>query len=267
MTEETDVPQDGTDAIVVHETLDNAPAEEAAETIAPKSDDSTDQQTEAEETGQADETGEPPVKKKPWWEKRFDELAADKHAERRRAEAAEARLQALEQQYWPPAPATPPDQWDDPEGHTRWLIEQAKREALEEIKQTQRLSTYGEKVAKFAEGHPDYAELVANNPDLTITPNMANVIFESDLGPQVAYHLGQNPAEARRIAALPDYRQAAELGKLEAKLSQPAVPPPARTPPPPPPATVAGLSAGLQKGPEEMSMAEYIKAREAGQIT
>jgi hypothetical protein len=263
MSEETDAPEGGAEAIVVHETLDPAPVVETP--VAEIADDTAAQQTEAEETGQADETSEAP-KRKPWWEKRFDELTADKHAERRRAEAAERRLQALEQQpqVEQRQAETPPDRWDDPEGYDRWIIDRAKTEVRAEFTREKTVSTYAERVAKAREAKPDF-DSVTTNPDLTITPAMAQVIVDSDIGPEVAYHLGTNPQEAARIAALPQHRQAAELGKLEAKLSQPApAPAPTRNPPPPPPQTVAGLSAGIAKAPEDMSMSEYIKWRSKG---
>lgn len=255
MTEETDAPQGGTDGIVTHETLDD-PSQVEAQT----SDDTAEQQTEADKTGQADETGDTP-KRKPWWEKRFDELTAKRYEAEREAAYYRGIAEGRTPQAQPQAEQAPPDRWDDPEGYDRWLINEAATRAREELTQTQRLSTYGEKVAKFSEAHPDFAELVTHNRDLSVTPNMANVIFESDYGPQVAYHLGQNPQEARRIAALPDYRQAAELGKLEATLSQPKAQQ-QRTPPPPPPQTVGGVSAGLTKTMEEMSFAEFKAMRD-----
>jgi hypothetical protein len=257
MSEETDAPEGGTDEVVVHETLDAA--SEVETPVVEQADDTTAQDTGTDESGQADETSEAP-KRKPWWEKRFDELTADKHAERRRAEAAERRLQALEQQASPPAKAEAPEYYDDPEGYNRWIIEQAKAEVREEFTREKTVSTYAERVAKAREAKPDF-DSVTTNPDLKITPTMAEVIVESDIGPEVAYHLGTNPQEAARIAALPLARQAAELGRLEAKLSQPPAAPAQRTPPPPPPQTVGGISAGLAKSPEEMSMPEYIAWR------
>jgi len=60
---------------------------------------------------------------------------------------------------------------------------------------------------------------VAYSPTLMITATMAMTIKESEIGPELAYHLGTNPAEARRIAALTPLSQARELGKLETKLA------------------------------------------------
>jgi hypothetical protein len=48
---------------------------------------------------------------------------------------------------------------------------------------------------------------------------MADVIMASDTGPDVAYYLGTNPQEADRIASLPPFLQAKEIGRLETKLA------------------------------------------------
>src|SRR4029434_2460073 len=45
-------------------------------------------------------------------------------------------------------------------------------------------------------------------------------IVESELGPQLLYHLATHTDEAERIAELPELRQIAELGKLETQLTR-----------------------------------------------
>ena len=258
MTEQTDAPEGGAEAIVVHESLDAAPEVETP--VVEQADDTTAQDASTEETGEADDAGAEPTKPKqvPWFQKRIDELTAKRYEAER--DAAYWRGKAETPTVQPEAQAVP-DRWEDPEGYDRHLIEQAKKEVRSELQRDRAASTYQERVAKVREAKPDF-DSVTGNPALPVTPTMANVIFESDVGPEVAYHLGTNPGEAARIAALPEYRQAAELGKLEAKLSQPAPAP--RTPPPPPPQTVKGLSAGLNKTPDEMTMAEYKAWREGG---
>jgi len=238
------------------------------------SEDTAEQQTGADEPGQADETGDTP-KRKPWWEKRFDELTAKRYDAEREAAywrgIAEGRTpnqQATETRQDGPPREDQFDSYDEYEqARIDYAVEQRLRQAEAAKAQQAVLQTYEERVARLREAKPDY-DSVVNNPTLRITPIMADVIRESDAGPEVAYHLGTNPQEAARIAALPPHRQAAELGKLEIRLSSTAQPQakPNRNPPPPPPQTVAGLSNGLNKAPEDMSMAEYVAARKAGQI-
>jgi hypothetical protein len=79
-------------------------------------------------------------------------------------------------------------------------------------------SSYAEREEEARSKYDDF-EAVAYNPDLPITDEMAEVIKDSALGPDVAYHLGKNPAEARRIARLSPLAQARELGKIEATLA------------------------------------------------
>ena len=78
---------------------------------------------------------------------------------------------------------------------------------------------------------------VAEQDGLQISLPMARAIMMEDNGPAVAYHLGQNPEEAARIAAIPDpLRQTVEMGKIFAALA-PATEPrqqaqPSKAPPP-----------------------------------
>ena len=69
------------------------------------------------------------------------------------------------------------------------------------------------RVKTFTEDHADFID-VASNPATQITKEMGEIIKASENGPELAYHLGQNPAEAQRIALLPSSLQAFELGKL-----------------------------------------------------
>jgi len=238
------------------------------------SEDTAEQETGTDEPGQADDAGEETATKRvPWFQKRIDEVTAKKYEAEREAAywrgIAEGRTP---QQPVAQAQEGPPreDQFESYEDYEQaridYAVEQRLRQAEALKAQQAVLQTYEERAARLKESKPDY-DSVVGNPALRITPIMADVIRESDAGPEVAYHLGTNPQEAARIAALSPHRQAVELGKLEARLSAPAQPAKAnRTPPPPPPQTVAGLSNGLNKAPEDMSMAEYVAARNAGQI-
>jgi hypothetical protein len=74
------------------------------------------------------------------------------------------------------------------------------------------------------EKYDDFAEVVGDE-DNAITYVMANAIFEIDepgLQADVAYYLGNNQKEAKRISRLSPVRQAGEIAKLEIKLSDKA---------------------------------------------
>lgn len=70
-----------------------------------------------------------------------------------------------------------------------------------------------------SEVYEDFEEVV--NADMEITPIMRDALFELDLNiqPNVAYYLGKNKKEAKRISRLEPMRQVLEIGKLEAKVS------------------------------------------------
>jgi hypothetical protein len=254
MSEETDALEGGAEGV----------ESEAVETT---SEATTEQPTETETSDQADDAGEATAeapKKVPWFQKRIDEVTARKYEAEREAAywrgIAEARTAPPQQQE-----KTPPDRWEDPDGYDQWLIEKAaklaRQQASEDMQRQSSLRTYGERETRARQTHPDYDHVVSD-PTLPITPLMADIIRDSETGPEVAYHLGVNRQEAQRIAGLPPHLQAKELGRIEAALSKP----PERTQkpiPPAPPQTVGGVSAGLRKSYEEMSMAEYVKTREA----
>jgi hypothetical protein len=256
MSEETDAPQGG---------AEGETTSEAVETISEattEQETGTDEPGLADDTGEATEEGEAPAKRVPWFQKRIDEVTAKKYDAEREAAywrgIAEGRAPAQEA---PVRQEAAPDRWEDPEGYDQWLIDQAVTKFQATQQQSTILSTYEERATQFRESKPDF-DSVVNNPSLRVTPTMADVIRESDVGPQVAYHLGTNPAESARIASLPLHRQAAELGKLEVKLTSQPIPAATAKPiPPSPPQTVGAVSAGLSKPLEDMSMAEYIAAR------
>lgn len=223
----------------------------------------TEQDTGTDDAGQADDSGdeaEEQPKRVPWFQKRIDEVTAKKYEAEREAAywrgIAEGRIQPEQQQQ---APEGPPDRWEDPEGYDQWLIDQAVSKFQQNQQRQTVVQSYEQRAAEFRQSKPDF-DAVVHDPSLRISPTMAEVIRVSEAGPQVAYHLGTNPSEAARIAALPDTLQAAELGRIEARLTYEAPKAqPQKAAPPPPPKTVAGLSAGINKDPADMSMAEYVK--------
>lgn len=86
--------------------------------------------------------------------------------------------------------------------------------------------------------------------DLDLSARRA--ILESDKGPAILYYLGKNEAEAERIAKLSPARQAAEIGKLEDKIT----PAKKTTTAPAPVSSVKGRSA-LNGYSENMNKAEF----------
>ena len=146
-------------------------------------------------------------------------------------DAAIGKRLAREQRKWereravqPVAPQVPvtPEQFASNEDYVEALAEQRAEQKLAEREQrkqqTEILNAYHDKEEEVRAKYDDF-EQVAYNPNLPITTVMAQSIQASDIGPEVAYHLGANPKEAERISKLSPIMQAKEIGKIEAQLA------------------------------------------------
>ena len=240
--------------------------------------------TTEDSSAQPEETEEKPKAK--GVQKRIDELTANWRESQRQAEQLmeqnrqlqEAILKSQEKPPEETAPeATEPklDQFQSYEEYVAALAdfkaEQKVRSILEERAsqeaEVEAAKTRAEKEREFmarAETYkaerPDF-DNVAFNPLLPVTPEMADVINASENGPQVLYHLGQNMAEATRISNLPPVMQAAELGRIEARITMPQANLNSAAPDPIEPVG-GGDGPGVAKHPSEAgSMDEYVRLR------
>lgn len=139
-------------------------------------------------------------------------------------------------------------------------IKEAERARQEALRAT--IETFNAKSEDARSRIQDF-DAVVSNPNLKISPEMLEVIAESDRAPEIAYYLGKNPHEAAQIASLPSHLQGARLAQIEAKVSVPARK--VSTAPAPVP-TIAAASAGpVVKDPANMSMSEFAEwARKDG---
>lgn len=210
------------------------------------------------------------------------EKSAPKTFTQEELDAAIGKRLAREQRKWeremalrsaqaaPVAQEIPPaDQFDSVDAYADALATKKAEELLArrefERQQVQLVSAYHERVDEAIEKYPDYQQVV-ENPSLPVTNVMAASIRASEIGPDVAYYLGSNPKEADRISRLPDFLQAKEIGKLEAKLA--ASPPVRRTSSAPAP--IAPVTSRQSSAPsfdttdprsvKSMSTSEWIEA-------
>ena len=115
------------------------------------------------------------------------------------------------------------------------------------------------------------------NEDLVLTPEMTEVILQSDVAIDVFHYLGENPDESALIAKMPLSRAAREIGKIEVKVSSekkeeeeveeeevPPAKPPAKPTPPvkktskaPEPITPLKADGVVDKDPSQMTPKEY----------
>ena len=200
----------------------------------------SDSETENEEE---QEDGQP-RKGKGGFQRRIDRLTRDK------AEL-QARLERLEQMaggkpaapaHAEPAPAAKPalENFDTYEEYTEALVEwkanerlaahvAEQRKAAQEREQAERektrATTFQERAKAAAAKYADF-EKVAFSDDVPASETMRDIILDSENGPEIAYFLGKNPAEAERIAQLSPLAAARELGRIEAKLATADVPKP-----------------------------------------
>lgn len=96
----------------------------------------------------------------------------------------------------------------------------AQREANK--RQTQIDDTYKDRADEARTKYKDFNDVVTRSPQdggPPVSDLMFAAIKESDIGPEIAYHLGKNPDEARRIYGLNPVSQIREIGKLEVKLA------------------------------------------------
>jgi hypothetical protein len=82
--------------------------------------------------------------------------------------------------------------------------------------------------------------------------------LESDISSEILYHLAKNPEEGKRIASLPAYAQAKEIGKLEDKLSAKK---PVKTSNAPEPIKPLGNGTSAPVDLAKASMDDYMKHR------
>lgn len=289
------------DVPVVENKPDASPA--VPDTSAAPSPDPEDGKTPAE-SATAEQPGDTPAsdapKKAQGVQKRLDELTKQREDEKRRALAAEERLDralaALERATGKPAeeakkaidesdpePVKPAKLgYDDLDAYEAALSEYVDQKAAwvarrevkaaraEDDKQRKDAEIAGEQQKardayrtrreKVKEKYADF-EQVAESPDVTVSGVIAQAILHTEEGPELQYYFGRNPEEAKRVSALNPYHQLVELGKIAQRLNEPPAKPQVSAAPKP--ITPVRSTATVAKSPEEESMEEYAARRKA----
>lgn len=133
--------------------------------------------------------------------------------------------------------------------------------AIEKMNERQtvqtREQTWKQRESEFAKSKPDFVEKVYRQPSEggpRITESMLEVILESEMGPEVAYHLAENVEVSEAIARMSPVAQAREIGRIEARLEAKAKapPPPPVSKAPPPVKAIEPGEAVLTKDPDDM---------------
>ncbi len=124
------------------------------------------------------------------------------------------------------------------------------------------LQDFEERAETFKAKATDFDDVVSGfvNKGGKFTDVVRELIVESDVGPQLTYHLAKNPAIANKLNALPPLQAAKEIARLEDTLSKPSSKATQAKAPIIPPK--GGASGAFD--PASASMDEYVARRNAG---
>ena len=200
----------------VQEVIAEVPAPEQAATAAPESEVKAPEQTtevKAEETKEKEA--------KTFTQEELDAAIGKRLARERRAWERQQAQQHIE------APKVEPVKLDVSQFQTQeeydaalQKVVESKAQELVKERELQRqtsetLSTYMEREESAYDKYEDY-EQVAKSNNHNVTDVMAEAITMSEMGPDIAYYLGLNPAESNKIARMHPLMQAKEIGRIEA---------------------------------------------------
>ncbi len=142
---------------------------------------------------------------------------------------------------------------------------QTAQENFERVRAEAEKEAHESWAAQVAEAKQKYADFdsVVFTEELKISPEMGRVLASSEVGADVAYHLGMNRDLAARIAAMPVQQQAGAIAMLELTVPHSTPKPKTQSSAPEPvspvKATGTGTADPLKKTPDE-----YRAWREAG---
>lgn len=225
----------------------------------------------------ADTAPEQTLDEKKFSQADIDAMISKRLAREQRKWEREQQARVAEQQTLSSVPKdmASVDQFESPEAYAEALALKKAEELIaardRQKQQAAVVDAYRDREEEARDRYDDF-EQVAYNPKLPITDVMAETIQASDVGPDVAYYLGTNIKEAERIARLPPFSQAKEIGKIEVKLA--GNPPVKRTTSAPAPITpVTARTSGNPsydttdpRSVKTMSTSEWIEAERQRQM-
>lgn len=179
-------------------------------------------------------------KQNPKLEKRFSEITKQREAAREEArkerearEALEARLKEVESRSAPQeAPKADngepqPNQFTDMYEYAKALTDYQVEKRMSEIEirkqaeqqqneKKQVIDSFVKRVEAAKASLPDFDEMVGS-ADVTVSNEVRDAIWESDVGPQILYHLAENPDIAEKLKSMSVAAANRFIGKLEAQ--------------------------------------------------
>ena len=184
-------------------------------------------------------------KQNPKIERRFSEITKQREAAKQEAERErqarvdlENKVRELESKL-NPAPVEPvesdpkpkaeqfSDMFEYAEALADWTADKRfKEEKAKEVaakveqERAKTMETWANRVNDFRGKTPDFDEMV-QSADVVVSNEVRDAIFDSDVGPQILYHLAENPDVASKLQGMTAIGALRMIGKLEAKFEQP----------------------------------------------
>jgi chromosome segregation ATPase len=241
--------------------------------------------SEVEEAEQEEQTEETPAEarkpRKPGLQKRIDELTAEKYSSKSEIERLNRELEQLRQSQQAPKPPVQQQEDREPtledfdfdsvamarelarrearkivEEERRALAEQQEKQKQEEIKRR-----FDKAQATFQQEHPDYVQTAYNPLASYYPPDMVEAIYESEVGPQLAYELGRNLESTEKLLSMSLAQRAREIGRIEARLQAKPTAQARTVTQAPAPVSTLSPSAPVNVSMDDMSMDEYAAKR------
>jgi len=216
---------------------DSKPSEAAPVAEPPQVDNEQSEPVEASEEATATEDR----KRNPKLEIRFEKITkqreearAEAQKEREARESLEAKVKELESRSQPqkaqsseePRPEQFTDMYEYAKALTDYKVDQRLGEEKQKVEQAkieaQRqdvINTWTKRVQSAKSEIPDFEEMVGS-ADVTVSNEIRDAIFESDVGPQLLYHLAENPEIAEKLQGMTLTTALRTIGKLEAQFEK-----------------------------------------------
>lgn len=223
----------------------------------------------------SDDAGDQPRDAKGRFAKRTEQLhqqigqlTAEKRSIQREVAMLNEQAARLRASLEKPDPIDPSDYAAQDEARTRRAVKAERLDQVQdELAERQirahelRKEAFLTKAEAVRERLPDIDQALQQFAALPVSQAAADVIADSEKGVEIAYWMAKNPQEARRIHALPFHLQAAEIARIEGRVSSNPVRRISQAPPPV--QTVSGGVGSPGVNLETASFADYEKARAA----
>ena len=166
--------------------------------------------------------------------KQREEAREEARKEREQRESLEAKVKELESRSQPQkAESTEepkPEQFTDMYEYQQALVDyrveqkfydekQKQVQAKVEAQRQQVIDTWAKRVESAKTEMPDF-EAMVGSADVVVSNEVRDAIFESDVGPQVLYHLAENPEIAEKLQGMTVTSALRTIGKLEAQFEK-----------------------------------------------